>query len=1027
MSHVSSLQPSIHNDSTSLIRAQLEEFLQPAQVLTKAIERVAFSNDAGCYRLTPQAVVRPASLSDIEHLIAWSAQSGIPLTFRAGGTSLSGQAVGEGVIVDLARGWEDIRILDGGARVWTQCGIVGYRVNEHLRAFRRKLGPDPASMNAALVGGIIANNASGMCCGVLQNSYHTLDSMRLVLAVKDEREERGARVGLTLDTSDLARANDELLQAAPELASGILALKREMEANAPLAERIRHKYKIKNTVGYAINAFLDYDTPVEIIRHLMVGSEGTLGFIADATWHTVADMPLKYTGLLFFQTVPDACAAVLTLRDSGAAAVELMDYACLWAMREQYGAPKDIIASLPNTACALLVEYQASEREEFQALQARAAQTLAVLREAATLVAVLDFTDDYKQQAKLWKLRKGILPVVSAARRAGTTVITEDIAFPIEAVAPAIAGLQALFVKHNYPDGVIFGHAKDGNLHFNVAQSFSTDADVRQFEAFLNDIATLVVERYDGSLKAEHGTGRNMAPFVEREWGAEAYGIMRRLKKLLDPHGILNPGVVMNDDAAVHLKNLKPIPVVEDEVNDCIECGWCEPRCPSQGLTLTPRQRIVVRREIARLRDSSDVAEAALHKDLVEEYTYHGLETCATDGMCATACPVGINTGDLVKLLREEQHSARANAAAVKVAENFGGVETALKLGLQAGHMVSKLGAAPLIRRATQAASALVGERLPLWNERLGAPAKMPRTSFSPFSPFPSFLPNSPKNSQAISQTTEEFSRTRSATSAANADAIYFPACVSRMMGTPHSKSQSVVETLMTVAERAGVRLWIPDDVSAFCCGTPFSSKGFAAANEAILTATLERFWAWSDGGRLPIVTEASSCSYKFRSCGEELPSRLQSRFQAMTILDSIEFTHDVLLPKLQSSGRLHAQKQAVVLHPVCSVVKLGIDGKLQAIASACAESATVPINAGCCAFAGDRGMIAPELTANATHLEAKEVCERHYDGYFSSNPMCEAGMTTAVNAAASAATSAASASNAEYVSYLYLVEEATR
>ncbi len=950
------------------IRRSLEHILEPSQILTKAIERVAYANDAGCYRLIPQAIVKPRSVREVQALMRWSNQTNIPLTFRAAATSLSGQAVGEGVIVDISRGWEGIDIIGNADTVRVQCGIIGARVNEYLRPYRRKLGPDPASMNAALVGGIVANNASGMCCGVMQNSYHTLESMRFVLPN-----------GLLIDSAE-PEANALLEREARHIAEGILALKREIEAHTTLVEKIRRKYRIKNTIGYALNAFLDFSTPVEILRHLMVGSEGTLGFIADVTFRTVPDHPLKYTGLLFFRTVPEACASIAALRDSGAAALELMDHACLSAMQDQYGAPKDIIQSLPNTACALLVEYQSSDRDEFARLQARATELIGTI----DVLAVLPFSEDYKQQAKLWKLRKGILPVVSAVRRPGTTVITEDIAFPIEHLAPAIAGLQGLFVKHHYPDGVIFGHAKDGNLHFNVAQSFNTDADVQQFEDFLNDIAVLVVDKYDGSLKAEHGTGRNMAPFVEKEWGVEAYSIMRRLKALLDPQNILNPGVIINDDPQAHLKNLKPIPVVEEEVNNCIECGWCEPRCPSQGLTLTPRQRIVVRREITRLQHSPNVAEAALHKELVEQYTYHGLETCATDGMCATVCPVGINTGDLVKLLREEQHSPNAQQTAVTVANHFDKAELSVKAGVWLASAASKLGAAPIIRAATKVASVLVGERLPLWNEHLGTPAKLPRTR------------------------------------RAYADAVYFPACVSRMMGkstngklVSQSLPKNVIEALVTIAERAGVNVWIPEDCTGFCCGTPFSSKGYANAHSSMLERTVNALWKWSGGGRLPIVTEASSCSYMLRTCAEDLRSDTRRKYDQLTILDSIEFTHDVLLPKLRAAGKLTQLAQSVVLHPVCSIVKLGIDDKLHEVAKACAKEAVVPINAGCCAFAGDRGMIAPELTRNATELEAREVCSRRYDGYYSSNPMCEAGMTSAVHE--------------QYTSYLFLVEQATR
>jgi D-lactate dehydrogenase len=955
------------------IRTSLETILPAERILTASIERIAYATDAGCYRLVPQAIVKPRTADDVQQLFAWSVREGVPLTFRAGATSLSGQAVGEGVIVDVSRGWDALTIGEAGKTVTVQCGMTGHHVNQHLRAFGRKLGPDPASINAALVGGIVANNASGMCCGVMQNSYHTIDSMRLVLPVDNACT---GTFGLALDTSNIDAANATLLRCAPNVVRGILDLKHLVESQPDLVATIRRKYQIKNTIGYSLNAFLDFQTAAEIIRHVMIGSEGTLGFIADVTFRTVPDHPLKYTGLLFFETVPTACASIAALRDSGAAALELMDYACLHAMREQYGAPKDIIAQLPSSACALLVEYQSSNHEEFQHLQHLSAQVISSL----PVMYVVPFTDDYKQQAKLWKLRKGILPVVSAARRSGTTVITEDIAFPIEHLAPAIAGLQELFVKHRYPDGVIFGHAKDGNLHFNIAQSFNTEADVRQFEAFLDDLAVLVVDRYHGSLKAEHGTGRNMAPFVEKEWGSAAYRVMRKLKELLDPHGILNPGVIINDDPQAHLKNLKPIPQVEEEVDACLECGWCENKCPSQGLTLTPRQRIVVRREITRLQDSTSDADTTLRKELVEQYNYHGLETCATDGMCATVCPVGINTGDLVKILREEQHSPTARAIAVKMSKRFSAVEGALRVGLQMGHWVSNLGGAPLIRAATKLVASIVGERLPLWNERLGAVSAASSASRS---------------------------------TSSSADAVYFPACVSRLMGRPHSKQRSVIDTMLLVAERAGVRLWMPEHCEGYCCGTPFSSKGFSQASKVVLQSTIERLWEWSDGGRIPVVTEASSCSYKFRTCHNELDPLMQQRLQAMTILDSIEFTHNVLLPKLRAAGRLRRIDAAVMVHPVCSVVKLGIDELLHSVAESCAHEAIVPLHAGCCAFAGDRGMIAPELTKNATALEAREVCQRQYDGYYSSNPMCEAGMSTAVGR--------------EYVSYLYLVEEASR
>ena len=234
-------------------------------------------------------------------------------------------------------------------------------------------------------------------------------------------------------------------------------------------------------------------------------------------------------------------------------------------------------------------------------------------------------------------------------RQSGTTVIIEDVAFPVEVLADATYDLNRLFVKHEYSNGIIFGHAKDGNLHFVITQGFNNQAAIDQYSRFIDDLVELVVHRYDGALKAEHGTGRNMAPFVETEWGSDAYQIMRQLKQLADPDNLLNPGVIINADRKAHLADLKRIPSVEPEIDKCIECGYCEPKCPSRDLTLTPRQRIVVRREMARQQEAGG---SPLWNALDREFPYMALDTCAVDGLCATACPVNIDTGTLVKRFR---------------------------------------------------------------------------------------------------------------------------------------------------------------------------------------------------------------------------------------------------------------------------------------------------------------------------------------------------------------------------------------
>ncbi len=937
------------------LHAALVALLEPGRVLTRPIDLIAYASDASFYRLIPQAVVQPQSLREIQALLVFARANRIPLTFRTAGTSLSGQAVTAGILVDVARYWKKIQVEEQGRRVRVQPGVIGSHVNAALRPYGRRLGPDPASIDSCMMGGILANNSSGMCCGVVENSYHTLASITFVLPN-----------GVVVDTA-AADADERLRRQAPALHRGILELKQRVRDDAGLCERIRAKYRMKNTTGYSLNALLDFDDPAEILGHLMIGSEGTLGFIAEAVLHTLPTYPLRYTGLLSFATVQHAGSAIVPLRDSGARALEIMDRAALRSVEHLAGAPA-LLKSLPEGAAGLLVEYQCTTPEELQ--QAReaaqhACRTLALLHPP-------EFTEDAATQALLWKLRKGLFPSIGAMRRQGTTVIIEDVAFKVERLAEAITDLQALFGEYHYDEAIIFGHAKDGNLHFVITPSFNTDAEISRYERFMASLVKLVVEKYDGALKAEHGTGRNIAPFVEAEWGSTAYAVMKDLKRLVDPDGFLNPGVIINDDPRAHVRNLKTLPVVEQEVDQCMECGFCEPHCPSRRLTLTPRQRIVVRREMARL-----VAEASQHAVLAAlraDYQYASLDTCAVDGLCASACPVAINTGELVKRLRREGHSHKANRRALRLARNLSRLEKMIRLASHSAHWAARLLGDEFLQKMTRAAERVFNTRLPKWNRAMPAsPRRLPKTA------------------------------------QVGAHAVYFPACLSRIMGRPHAADFSLLELLPLLAERAGLSVWVPHDAVGHCCGMPFSSKGYSAAFHETLHRMVDKCWSWSEGGKLPIVIDASSCAFALRSCEHELQGDDLVHWRQLTILDSVEFVHDRLLARLQPR-RL---PEAVVLHPNCAARKLGLTDKLQNLAAACAESISIPEHLDCCGFAGDRGLLFPELTQSATALEASEVNSYSYEGYYSSNLTCEIGMTLATGK--------------PYQSILYLVERATR
>jgi D-lactate dehydrogenase len=747
-------------------------------------------------------------------------------------------------------------------------------------------------------------------------------------------------------------------------------LKRRIENNAELAGRIRSKYRMKNTMGYSLNAFLDYSRPVDILAHLMIGSEGTLGFIAEAVLNTVPDYPEKYTGLLYFRDVPHACSTIAALRDSGARALELMDRPSLRSIQDQPGVPERI-RDLPPAAAALLVEYQCETVDE---LEQRIADFAALLP-SLPLHAEPDFTRDAARQTALWRVRKGLIPSVGAMRARGTSFIIEDVVFPVDRLARGVTELQALLGACRYDDAIVFGHAKDGNLHFVLNQAFRSRDDVERYDGFMKQLADLVAGRHGGALKAEHGTGRNMAPFVTHEWGVDAFEIMRAIKRLIDPDGLLNPGVVINDDPDAHVTDLKPLPTVEPEVDQCIECGFCERMCPSRDLTLTPRQRIVVRREMARLREHDP--DSMRLRDLERDYVYAAVDTCAADGMCALACPVGIDTGKLIKRLRRESRSETTHEIASLLARHFGLVERAARLSLRAGHLAQSAIGASALSAVSRAARRVFGSSIPVWESGL------PRAAGGD-------LPASPR---------------------AGASAVYFPSCVSRVLGREDGggTEPTVVETMLRVSARAGRPLWIPTEVHGQCCGMPFSSKGHDRAARVAVERTLEALWRWSGGGAHPVVLDSSPCAFTLKQAVADWPTGSRRRYSQLRILDGIEFAHDEILPRLAPRRRCGH----VVLHPVCSAHKMELVGQLETVAGAYAESAEVPISAGCCGFAGDRGFRFPELTRAALHTEAAEIDARSFDGHYCSSRTCEIGLTRATGK--------------PYRSFWHLLDEATR
>jgi len=907
----------------------LAHFLPSERVVTDPLRLVAYGTDASFYRLVPRVAVIVESEHEVVALLAACRARGTPVTFRAAGTSLSGQAISDSVLAILGDGWRGHTIGPGAQTIRLQPGLIGAEANRLLAPHRRKIGPDPASIAAAKIGGIAANNASGMCCGTAQNSYHTLDGLRVVLVD-----------GAMLDTEDSVNVTAFRASHKP-LLDGLASLAARVRGNPDFAARIRHKFRMKNTTGYGINALVDFQDPVDILAHLMIGSEGTLGFISSISYRTVPDYADKATALILFHDLEAACRAVTALASTPVDAVELMDRPALASVEFKPGMPESI-ASLGPTAAALLVDTRAADAATLH----RQIETIGTTLAGISTAAPLAFTTEPAEIAKLWNVRKGMFPSVGAMRETGTTVIIEDVAFPVARLAEATLDLQALFHAHGYYEAIIFGHALEGNLHFVFTQDFGDTAEIERYRRFMGELARLVVDKYDGALKAEHGTGRNMAPFVELEWGAEGYALMEEIKRLFDPAGLLNPGVIINHDREAHLKHLKPLPAADPIIDKCIECGFCEPKCPSRGLTLSPRQRIVGWREIARVEAAGESAAA-----LRSLYDYQGIDTCAACGLCATACPVDIETGKLIKALRGRRAGALARRVGEHVAGNYGAVTSGVRAGLWSADALHATIGTSAMGALTGGLRRLSGNRIPLWTEA------MPRAA--------AFKPPVRGSGKGV----------------ASDRVVYFPSCASRNMGP--ARGDAITDDVPTVADRvlrkAGYDVVYPARLAELCCGQPFESKGLMDSADQ-KSAELERVLRdASDGGRHPIVFDTSPCAYRMK---RYLEGRLP-------VMDMVEFLHDHALARLD----LNKRAGAVAVHPVCSVRKQGLEGKLARVAAACAETVAIPAEVGCCGWAGDKGFTVPELNEHALR-DLRAALPRGCTAGYSSSRTCEIGLS---------------------------------
>jgi D-lactate dehydrogenase len=922
------------------------QFIPAERIYSDELRRLAWGTDAGFYRMIPQVVIRSANEQEVARLLSIADRLALPVTFRAAGTSLSGQAISDSILIVAGKHWEKYSISKDRTQITLQPGIIGERVNELLRPLGRKFAPDPASVKSAMVGGIVMNNSSGMNCGTHANSDKVLISARLLLAD-----------GTLLDTGCPA-SRAAFSAQKPAFIRRIEALRDEIRGNQALSERIRYKYAIKNVTGLNLLPFITYDDPFDIIAHSLVGSEGTLAFLSEVTMRTAIDEPFKASAMLYFSDIKEACRAVVCMKklcnDRGEPVVkgaELLDSKSLASVNDPTG----------EGLTAVLTETMGSTREE---LYSYIALITEALRPFDSFVPV-HFTDKPEEYARYWAIRAGIFPSVGGTRELGTTSLIEDIAFHIDDLPEATAELQTLLSAHGYHDACIYGHALEGNFHFIINQSFATEAEVKRYQALMEGVAQLVVERYDGSLKAEHGTGRNMAPFVKKEWGAVAFEYMKAVKALFDPKGLLNPGVIFNDDPECYIKHFKPLPLVHPAVDRCIECGYCEVNCLTCGFVLSSRQRIILQREISRLRQSG--TEPKRLATLIRQYRYQGEQTCAGDGLCATSCPMGINTGDLTHAVREAQlpHGSVGYKAGEFAANHFAGVKALLRPTLAMANAVHSALGTWAMSNLTRGLHSSLG--LPLWTPAMPKNYKVKRRT-------------PPGQEQPLK-------------------VVYFPSCINQTMGLPKDSpvKEPLVNKMVSLLEKGGYEIIFPEKMDSLCCGTIWESKGMPEIANRKAKELEEALYKASEGGKYPVLCDQSPCLH-----------RMRERIQTMSLYEPAEFIYTFLTDRLT----FVPTDKPVALHITCSMRRMGLGKLIISLAERCSTRVLIPEEVGCCGFAGDRGFTHPEVNAYALRKLHPQIAEAGIEIGYSNSRTCEIGLTT--NA------------GIPYVSIVYLVDQCT-
>lgn len=912
------------------------------EVRTDPITLALFATAACIFRRKPLAVVSPKSTEDVAATLAFASEHGIPVTPRGGGSSLSGAALGPGIILDFSAHMNRVLEVDPGrARVRMEPGAIHTRVQRAAAPHGLRLGPDPSSGDFCTIGGNIGTNAAGA---------HTLRHG----ATKDHLQ----ALTVVLHDGTVVRLGEGAEGREPaawtRTAEHLTSI---LRAGAPrfLPERPRSN---KNSCGYDLWGAWSPGDQVSSIEprfdpiRLLCGSEGTLGVVTEATMRLVPKPTATAVALLYFASWHEATEAVLEARRAGASAIEAMDHTFLEFVKKDRPDLRDLIPD--RFEAGLLVEFEGAADEE-------ARTGLAALEEwvAARPGKVLDFraARDAAERTALWSVRRAALPLVYRAEPVERPMnFIDDTAVPAEALGEYIGGLRSIFAKHD-TRYVIFGHAGNGNVHVVPLLDPHESTFVARMAAMAEDAFELTW-RLGGTITGEHGDGVLRAPYLRRQY-PESYDVMAAVKQALDPNGILNPGAVISDattfpgDSLRYTNDYVVTRTVFDEpdhramIEHCHGCGTCRDYCPVGSTTLlephTARAKASLLMELIR---------GALQPDMLREKPLKEvMDSCFNCKLCLTECPSQVDIPGLAVAARREfvekkgmplrnwvlGHSAKV-AQAVCVAPwlanaSIGNAaERAARESL--GKIAGKLDL-PRFRRSfkTGDAESKRALSLPLTpaEPHGGAVAEIPGSK--------SHVPGAASHVRLGPLPPRHVPITRKV--------AYFAGCFARFHD-PEGEAAATVKVL----EANGVEVVVPDQR---CCGIALITMGAEAKIKADAQRNVRTLLPLVDRG-FTVVASAPSCGLALI---EDYP-RILGTEEARRLADHTIDVHQYLWA-LQERGELNTAFQevplTVVYHNACHSVAQGMTEEPLRLLGLIPGLTVKPIEDSCCGIAGTYGM----------------------------------------------------------------------